>query len=83
MKRRLPFLLTCTALCMSILPIDTRAQALEMGKIGSYNSTSDGNTGLLAHADISYVDENNKLATLTEPYTAVTNAASASTWKDG
>ncbi|WP_167604309.1 hypothetical protein [Muricaecibacterium torontonense] len=54
-----------------------------MGKIGSYNSTSDGNTGLLAHADISYVDENNKLATLTEPYTAVTNAASASTWKDG
>lgn len=83
MNRRLTFLLICIVLCIGILPAGTRAQALEMSMSESYNSTSAENARLLAHTDISYVDENNKLVTLIEPYTAVVNAASATIWKDG
>lgn len=79
-KKRVPLSIICLALCVGIMSTGMNAQAVNTGGNSNYDSSFE-NIGLSAQANISYIDENNEPATLTEPYTTVTDTTTK--WEDG
>lgn len=81
MKKRALFSIICVALCAGLMATGTNALALE-AEAGPPEFSSEV-AEPLAQTDVSYLDENGELATLTEPYTIVTDTTTAVTWTDG
>lgn len=79
-KKRVPSSVICLALYVGIMSTGMNAQAANTDGIGDYDSSFE-NIELSAQANISYIDENNEPATLTEPCTTVTDTTT--TWTDG